>query len=109
MSRESRLYAHRSGKKNQQPVTSTWRSCCCQADKHCLLFFVQTFIGVALLLFCGVRLTVEHDCDKAAPYWGLIGTICGFFFRKISTGGAGPMKKDTQQRSPESSADGLRV
>jgi hypothetical protein len=58
-------------------------------DKGCIMFCVQTFIGVGLLVFCALSLWVEQDCNKEAPYWGLIGTLCGFFFRKVaSEGGA---------------------
>lgn len=62
----------------------TWRSCCLQMDRQFTMFIVQTLVGVGLLTFCAYRLTVEFDCDRNAPYWGLIGTICGFFFRKVS-------------------------
>lgn len=62
---------------------NTWRSCCFFIDKRCLTFAIQSFIGIALLAFCSVRLATEPDCDRAAPYWGLIGTLCGFFFRKM--------------------------
>ena len=63
---------------------STWRSCCLTMDKQFVMFLVQTLLGASLLSFCAFRLTEETDCDKNAPYWGLIGTICGFFFRKVS-------------------------
>jgi hypothetical protein len=61
-----------------------WRSCCLQMDRQFTMFVVQTIVGVGLLTFCAYRLTVEFDCDRNAPYWGLIGTICGFFFQKVS-------------------------
>ena len=62
----------------------TWRSCCLTMDKQFVMFLVQTLMGAGLLAFCAFRLTTETDCDRNAPYWGLIGTICGFFFRKVS-------------------------
>lgn len=65
-----------------------WRSCCFRLDKRCVMFSVQTVIGVSLLAFCAYRLATEPDCDRAAPYWGLIGSIVGFFFNKLSMGGA---------------------
>ena len=62
----------------------TWRSCCLTMDKQFVMFLVQTLMGAGLLAFSAFRLTTETDCDRNAPYWGLIGTICGFFFRKVS-------------------------
>jgi hypothetical protein len=64
-----------------------WQSCCFDIDKRCVTFIVQTFIGVGLLVFCAVSIQVQTNCDKATPFWGLIGTLCGFFFRKISFSG----------------------
>lgn len=73
---------------------STWKSCCFSVDRRCVMFLVQTFIGAALLAFCAVRLTTEGDCDRAAPYWGLIGTISGFFFNRLSIGSKKPDDKE---------------
>jgi hypothetical protein len=56
-------------------------------EKACVVFGVQTFIGILLLVFCAVSLWTVHDCNKEAPYWGLIGTLCGFFFRKVASEG----------------------
>jgi hypothetical protein len=61
-----------------------WRSCCFKVDKQFAHFLVQTLVGVALLLFCAIQLNTEEDCERSAPYWGLIGTLCGFFFRKAT-------------------------
>jgi len=71
-------------------VNKTWESCCFRVDRACVMFIVQTLIGSGLLTFCGYRLSTETNCDKASPYWGLIGTLCGFFFRTMSAG-----KKET--------------
>jgi hypothetical protein len=58
-------------------------------EKACIVFGVQTVVGMFLLAFCAVSLWTVNDCNKEAPYWGLIGTLCGFFFRKVaSEGGA---------------------
>lgn len=73
------------------PMTTgqiVWRSCCFRMDKQFIHFLVQTCIGVGLLVFCAIELTVEKDCERSAPYWGLMGTICGFFFRSITTNAA---------------------
>jgi hypothetical protein len=67
-------------KANRPETTAAW---CTQ--KGCVVFAVQTFIGVGLLIFCGISLYTEEDCNKEAPYWGLIGTLCGFFFRKVAS------------------------
>lgn len=61
-----------------------WKSCCFSLDRSFVQFCVQTVLGASLLAFSAFRLTTEPDCDRAAPYWGLIGTLCGFFFNKIS-------------------------
>jgi hypothetical protein len=63
----------------------SWHSCCFTVDKAFVQYIVQTFIGVSLLIFCAYRLSTEPDCDRAAPFWGLIGTVCGFFFNRIAT------------------------
>ena len=61
-----------------------WESCCFRLDTRCVVFSVQTLIGFTLLAFCAYELSTEQECDRAAPYWGLIGTIAGFFFNKLS-------------------------
>ena len=81
-------------------VNGTWRSCCFSVDRRCVTFLVQTLIGVFLLAFCATRLTLEHDCDRAAPYWGLIGTISGFFFNKMSNGS----RRDSREGEPDGRA-----
>jgi len=62
----------------------SWTSCCFTMDKAFVMYLVQTIIGIGLLLFCSYKLSTESDCDRAAPYWGLIGTICGFFFKSMA-------------------------
>lgn len=62
-----------------------WQSCCFSLDKAFVTYAVQSVVGTCLLGFSAYRLTTEPDCDRAAPYWGLIGTMCGFFFRKVAT------------------------
>jgi predicted cobalt transporter CbtA len=73
--------------KTYVPQDNSWRSCCFTVDRRCAMFLVQSFVGFALLTFSAVRLTTETDCDRSAPYWGLIGTISGFFFNKLTMGG----------------------
>lgn len=41
-------------------------------------------MGMALIVFCAYMLSTETNCDRATPYWGLIGTIAGFFFNRLS-------------------------
>jgi hypothetical protein len=67
------------------PERFVWKSCCFSVDKQFAHFLVQTLLGVALLVFCAVQLRTEEDCERSAPYWGLIGTLCGFFFRKVTS------------------------
>lgn len=62
-----------------------WKSCCFSLDKAFVMYAVQSVVGMALLIFSAYRLTTEPECDRAAPYWGLIGTMCGFFFRTVGT------------------------
>ena len=86
--------------------SSEWRSCCFAADKRCIVFLVQTCLGFGLLTFCALRLTYEKDCDRAAPYWGLIGTVTGFFFRKMTV--SPPQSRKTEVMvSPTTSESGL--
>lgn len=61
-----------------------WKSCCFLVDKQFAHFLVQTLVGLGLLCFCSAQLVREDDCETTAPYWGLIGTLCGFFFRKVT-------------------------
>jgi hypothetical protein len=64
----------------------SWHSCCFAMDKAFVMYTVQSVIGIGLLVFCSYQLSTEPDCDKAAPFWGLIGTICGFFFNQVTNG-----------------------
>lgn len=75
---------------NELLGNKTWESCCFRVDRACVMFIVQTLIGIGLLIFCGYRLSTEADCDRASPYWGLIGTLCGFFFNKMQMVKKGP-------------------
>lgn len=61
-----------------------WKSCCFVLDQRCVVFTVQTLLGIAMIIFCAYMLSTETNCDRAAPYWGLIGTISGFFFNRLS-------------------------
>jgi hypothetical protein len=70
--------------------TVKWHSCCFTMDKLFVMYIVQTVVGTALLSFSAYRLTTEPDCDRASPYWGLIGTLCGFFFKQVSTQSKSP-------------------
>jgi hypothetical protein len=74
---------------NKSDDDKSWESCCFRLNQHCVVFIVQTIMGSALLVFSAYMLTTEKNCDRAAPYWGLIGTIAGFFFNKLSNGYSG--------------------
>lgn len=76
-----------------------WRSCCMTVDKQFVMFTVQTVIGIGLLSFCAWQLATEPDCERNSPYWGLIGTMCGFFFRKVSFTGQNTQQKDVHVHS----------
>jgi hypothetical protein len=80
----------------QTDTRVTWRSCCLETDKEFFTFIIQTLIGVGLFTFCAYSLRTELNCDKAAPYWGLIGTLCGFFFRKLTAGSSVIRRKGTR-------------
>jgi len=60
-----------------------WRSCCFTVDRRLAVFVVQTIVGIMLLAFCAIQLSVTEDCHRSTPYWGLIGTVIGFFFQKL--------------------------
>ena len=82
-----------------------WESCCFRLDTRCVVFIVQTLIGFTLLAFCAYELSTEQECDRAAPYWGLIGTVAGFFFNKLSVNYYGTNQDGPQDgpaiRSPQ--------
>ena len=59
-----------------------WESCCFKVDSECAMYIVQTVIGGALIAFSCIRLATETNAEKSAPYWGLIGTMCGFIYMK---------------------------
>jgi len=69
---------------NKEDAEHKWESCCFTLDQRCVVFTVQTCLGMALITFCAYMLSTETNCDRAAPYWGLIGTIAGFFFNRLS-------------------------
>jgi len=83
-----------------------WRSCCFMCERSFVVFITQTLLGMSILAFCAHQLSgVDYDCNRATPYWGLVGTICGFFFRKISfqsksTGRSGVDGVTSESRSP---------
>jgi hypothetical protein len=72
-------------------------------EKACVVFSVQTFVGIFLLAFCAVSLWTVHDCNKEAPYWGLVGTLCGFFFRKVASE-KGVRTRNTQKEDVSASS-----
>ena len=63
--------------------SQNWQCCQSTCTRSLVIFFVQTFVGVAVLVFALIAVD-NSDCEKSAPYWGVIGTVIGFFFRKIS-------------------------
>ena len=77
-----------------------WRSCCCLVNRQFFVFVIQTIIGFCVLSFCAYQLAHEHDCNRATPYWGLVGTICGFFFRKISFTTKSSVKESVSESRP---------
>lgn len=72
----------KSGDVLDEKVVHIWESCCFKVDSECARYIVQTVIGGSLILFSCVRLATETNADKTAPYWGLIGTMCGFIYMK---------------------------
>ena len=63
-------------------VSHIWQCCCFRFDQDCAVYFIQTIIASSLIVFSCIRLAVEENADKSAPFWGLIGTMCGFIFVK---------------------------
>ena len=79
--------------------TTTWQCCQSSCTRSLVIFFVQTLIGIGVLAFAFVAVD-SGDCEKSAPYWGVIGTVIGFFFRKVSinppaSGTGGSTNRDT--------------
>ena len=59
-----------------------WECCCIKLDRDCVVYMLQTVIGCALIAFSCIQLATEDNADKTAPYWGLVGSMCGFIFIK---------------------------
>lgn len=70
-----------------EAASGRYESCCFRLDRQFVTFVVQTGIGLSVLSFCAMQLATITDCNRATPYWGLVGTITGFFFRKMSLRG----------------------
>ncbi len=64
------------------PVSHVWQCCCFRIDRDCAVYFIQTIVATSLIAFSCIRLAIEENADKSAPFWGLIGTMCGFIFVK---------------------------
>jgi hypothetical protein len=85
-----------------------WLCCDKRVDKRILIYSIQTTITFIILGFCFYKLETEEECDKSAPYWGLMGTIIGFVFNKgsekmadkLSTPRSSSVKTFTPQNSP---------
>ena len=65
-----------------ETVDHVWVSCCFRINSNCVVYAVQTVVACALIIFSCIRVATETNADKSAPYWGLIGTMCGFIFIK---------------------------
>ena len=65
-----------------EPPVHIWECGCFKIDRDFAMYVVQTTVGCLLIVFSCVRLAVEQNADKSAPYWGLVGTMCGFIFMK---------------------------
>jgi hypothetical protein len=68
---------------NTQTCSDPW----CLQDRRCALFVVQSVLGFFMLGFCAFQLSGQEDCHLSGPYWGLVGTVTGFFFQKLSVQG----------------------
>ena len=67
---------------NEAKTQRVWESCCFRIDIGCASFITQTIVGVALLAFACYMIKTETNAERQYPYWGLIGTMCGFVFVK---------------------------
>jgi len=59
--------------------TRRWNSCCLSMDRNAARFFALLLLTVFILTFVFYQLIHTDHCD-AAPLWGLIGTLIGFWF-----------------------------
>lgn len=78
---------------NTSKPTNYWSCCQSACSRHLVIFIVQTLVGIGVLSFC-LYAVDSSDCNKAAPFWGLIGTVVGFFFRKVSVNSADKNRKN---------------
>ena len=54
---------------------NVWRSCCFRLDKRVLLFWVQFFISLLVLLFCLYQITALRSCEAQSPFLAILSSI----------------------------------
>lgn len=73
--------------KNSKPIddkkesTVIWRSCCLEMDKRAVMFFTTLGISVAVMIFCGVKLSFADTCDETNTWMALLTFILGIWIK----------------------------
>jgi hypothetical protein len=56
-----------------------WHSCCLKMDKTAVKYFVQVSILSGLIIFSGVMLITDKDCNSQRNYASLLMVCLGVF------------------------------
>ena len=55
-----------------------WESCCVRTNPHAIAYIGQLLISILILTFSFIQLIYsEGDCNRSAPYIGLISFLMG--------------------------------
>lgn len=57
--------------------TTTWKSCCIEADRGFVLFFCQFAISVIVVILCSYQLITLTECQSQSLYSGILTLILG--------------------------------
>lgn len=58
-----------------------WRSCCLEMDKRAVVFFTTLGISVAVMIFCGVKLSFADTCEETNTWMALLTLILGIWIK----------------------------
>lgn len=55
----------------------TWRACCINLDRRCVVYFVQMSTIIGIMIFCTYQLLHKPDCHSQQAYTGLLTLLIG--------------------------------
>jgi len=63
-----------------------WESCCLRINSHAFAYIGQLLISILILTFSFIQLIYsDGDCNKSAPYIGLISFLMGKLLSSVMT------------------------